>query len=252
MTFNPHLQKYVHEKADYTILCDEFIKDEILSIYPENVLSSYLKRRWRTYQCKNIGISININENVLYNWCVERKLLAFSYALIEAPDRTLYSIFKVLDVPSTPTLTELLAHVYQYVTPVDDTLFDYPLNIFVPRRLQLNVTKIGLCGSCSERLYDGVCLNMTCQEVRAPVLSHINNHGPVVVEMKEVASNIDLSSNAAVLTGLPLFNTQEGLVVCKKCSACTLCKSTHKCKRHLVCRHTNGRTVKKNFKKIKF
>lgn len=264
----------IYEKLDYSIKCNEAITDDILDLYPESIVNSRLRDHWRMFKSKNIGYNITINENILYQWCINKKIFAFSYALVEGSDKHMYSIFKVLEGENTKSMSDLLSHHYQRVHPIDPKVFNVPMFKFLPRKLELivNVTpNDGCCVAC-KFLYDGHCLNIKCPKFKLPNIKHLTNNGPVQLSMEYVHLHVGVSpmstttattinnTNATMTiqtnpggTSTSNQTTNSNLEGCKQCLKCKLCSKNYylkKCKRHIVCTHVKKKQIRQDFRKF--
>ena len=248
--------------------------EEILKLYPDSVLNSRLRDHWRMFKSKNIGYVITINENILYQWCIAKKILAFAYALVECSDGNMYSIFNVLEGENSKSMSDLLSHHYQLVQTIDPKVFNVPMFKFLPRKLELhvNATKDGVgCTVCKngKYLYDDQCLNIKCTAFKLPSTKHLTNDGAIQLSMDYVQRNVGVlpsllqskpSKNSSVLSQVDVSTVNnvvssttgrlEGCLQCLKCKLCSRNNYIKKCKRHIVCTHVKKKQIRSDFRKF--
>lgn len=216
------------------------------SIISDKIYNTALHHRWNDFKYDVNTLNLPIDPKFLYNLNMNDNILGFCYGLLQSriDINKMFVIIRVIPHPDHEIQT-LWSSSYKHLEPLNKSVLDIPLNIFICKRLhiELNQSQI-LCIDCKKKKYYisrkpsyNICLDKTCLSfslINFDTIPVYNNGGQVLCTYEHVEINSQLKNNLNII---PARN-------CYKCTSCKSCTkkriesgTEEKCKRHKVCTH---------------
>ncbi len=189
-----------------------------------NMMGTVLSGRWIEFCVKLASYDTQLTKQLLYNWCLQDHLIAFTYDVARSADgRHLFICVKLLPYKGKDAWGLLKA---AYIKPRKlVNMSTAETTGYQVKKLHLKIFDLNLgvkCVKCGKLTCgrDLDCINYKCQRFRSDTLYSRLFPGEVILTLGFGFDRRDLRP-------------------CSKCAACQNCRQKgEKCYRHKVCAHS--------------